>query len=56
MAKYIDIIVHVSDEVDEEIFVEIEDPNGYSVSIGESRVEEKGFRRIRITPQNIMDV
>lgn len=54
MAKYVDVILRQYNFGDaDEIFVEIEDPEGKSVGSFEMFVDEKGFRHIRITPWKI---
>lgn len=53
MAEFIDIVLHASDEFDGEEFVEIEAPFGRSIRIGESIEKSKGFRHIRIKPEDI---
>lgn len=55
MAEFIDIVLSPRDDCPDEMFVDIEDTTGHSIKIGVSKdfYDEQGFRRIRITPQDI---
>lgn len=53
MAKAINIIIDEKRRGPEAYFVEIENDDGKSISIGE-RIESGGYTKIRITPEDIV--
>lgn len=55
MAAYIQIVLQQFNEIGDEGFVEIEDESGKSLNIGRSYIDEKGFRRISINPEDIQN-